>query len=307
MPRQADHPRLAGRPRRADPHALDGRSLRDQQPHRARAPGNLRRRTRKPGSRCCAMPAPSSWAASPAKAWATTAPGRTTCCRLRAPRASLAAGRLRLRQAQQPDRGQRGRRAALGPVAAELAYGEGLQAHARAAELRMRGAPLPLARRWQPSACAPVDAGQRQCAARSCEVRAGQRQLRRAGGHRSLAQARPTSRPAGRLALYDGETGRSALMLLYDAPAGQGASRPSSCTSGACWSMPATSGCGIGRQAMRGSSTKPRRLGAATSVGLSHGQAAGPCRAVLSRSWASPTPARVDDGEHEDGAATGAA
>jgi histidinol dehydrogenase len=27
----------------------------------------------------------------------------------------------------------------LGPIAAELAYGEGLQAHARAAEMRMRG------------------------------------------------------------------------------------------------------------------------------------------------------------------------
>ena len=33
------HPRLAGRPRRADPHAQHGRGLRDQQPHRARAPG----------------------------------------------------------------------------------------------------------------------------------------------------------------------------------------------------------------------------------------------------------------------------
>jgi histidinol dehydrogenase len=29
----------------------------------------------------------------------------------------------------------------LGPVAAELAYGEGLQAHARAAEFRLRSVP----------------------------------------------------------------------------------------------------------------------------------------------------------------------
>jgi histidinol dehydrogenase len=36
-------PRQPGRPRRADPHALDGRSLRDQQPHRARAPGSQQR------------------------------------------------------------------------------------------------------------------------------------------------------------------------------------------------------------------------------------------------------------------------
>jgi hypothetical protein len=72
--------------------------------------------TRTAGSRCCATPAPSSWAPSPAKAWATTAPGPTTCCRPRARRAfQLAAGRVRLRQAQQPDRGQRSRRAGAGP------------------------------------------------------------------------------------------------------------------------------------------------------------------------------------------------
>ncbi len=40
MPRAEDHCRLAQRPRRADPHAGHGRSLRDQQPHRARTPGS---------------------------------------------------------------------------------------------------------------------------------------------------------------------------------------------------------------------------------------------------------------------------
>ena len=53
-------PRLARRPRRADPHALDGRGLRDQQPHRARAPRGQRAPSRSAGSRCCATPARSS-------------------------------------------------------------------------------------------------------------------------------------------------------------------------------------------------------------------------------------------------------
>jgi histidinol dehydrogenase len=39
------------------------------------------------GSRCSSMPAPSSWAPTPARAWATTAPGPTTCCPPRARRA----------------------------------------------------------------------------------------------------------------------------------------------------------------------------------------------------------------------------
>jgi histidinol dehydrogenase len=43
-------PRVAGRPRRADPDALDGRGLRDQQPHRARAPGSQQRRARALGA-----------------------------------------------------------------------------------------------------------------------------------------------------------------------------------------------------------------------------------------------------------------
>ena len=38
--------------------------------------------------RCCAMPVPSSWVPTRAKAWATTAPAPTTCCPRPAPRAS---------------------------------------------------------------------------------------------------------------------------------------------------------------------------------------------------------------------------
>ena len=111
MPRARRDPRLARRPRRADPHALDGRGLRDQQPHRARAPRGQLARARSAGSRCCAMPARSSSAPSPARAWATTAPGPNHVLPTCGHRALLvAARRLRLPEAQQPDRGQRGRR-----------------------------------------------------------------------------------------------------------------------------------------------------------------------------------------------------
>ena len=74
--------------RRADRGARSRRSLRDRQPHRARAPGALGRGRRSAGCRRSAMPARSSSGATPPRRWATTAPVRTTCCRLRAPRAS---------------------------------------------------------------------------------------------------------------------------------------------------------------------------------------------------------------------------
>ena len=81
-------PRLARRPRRAGPDALDGRGVRDQQPDRARAPRGQRARARALGAAAARTPARSSSARSRAKAWATTAPARTTCCRPRARRAS---------------------------------------------------------------------------------------------------------------------------------------------------------------------------------------------------------------------------
>ena len=55
--------------------------------------------------------------------------------------------------------------AALGPVAAELAYGEGLQAHARAAELRLAGMPVQAADAAAPAASADRDARLRACIA----------------------------------------------------------------------------------------------------------------------------------------------
>ena len=102
---------VARRPRRADPDAQHGRGLRDQQPHRARAPGGRAAATRTAGSRCCATPARSSWAPSPARALGDYCAGPNHVLPTRGTaRFSVAAGRVRLPEAQQPDRGERGRR-----------------------------------------------------------------------------------------------------------------------------------------------------------------------------------------------------
>jgi histidinol dehydrogenase len=100
----------------------------------------------------------------------------------------------------------------LGPIAAELAYGEGLQAHARAAELRLRegvaSEPRPV-----DFSVRPVD-GSNAEAVMKLQVAAGQRQFV-APVDRSLAQA--AYAPAGRaLAMFDGDT-PVGMMLLYDA------------------------------------------------------------------------------------------
>lgn len=55
----------------------------------------------------------------------------------RTARLFLAARRLRLPEALQPHHGVGSRRPDLGRIAATLAYGEGLQAHARSAEYRL--------------------------------------------------------------------------------------------------------------------------------------------------------------------------
>ena len=107
---QRRDPRLARRPRRADPHPLDGGGLRDQQPHRARAPRGQRARAAALGAAAapCRRDLP--------RRLHQREPGRLL--RRAEPRAAdlghrallVAAGRLRLPEAQQPDRGQRSRR-----------------------------------------------------------------------------------------------------------------------------------------------------------------------------------------------------
>ena len=99
----------------------------------------------------------------------------------------------------------------LGPIAAELAYGEGLQAHARAAELRLReGAvapPAPVA-----FSVRPVDRGNAE-AVMKLQVAAGQRAFV-SPVDRSLAQV--AYEPCGRaMAMFDGEQAVG-MMLLYD-------------------------------------------------------------------------------------------
>jgi len=73
-----------------------------------------------------------------AEAVATTAPVRTTCCRPPAPRAFLAAGvydfQKRTSLIQCSPQGA----SDLGKIAAVLAHGEGLIAHARSAEYRIK-------------------------------------------------------------------------------------------------------------------------------------------------------------------------
>jgi histidinol dehydrogenase len=101
----------------------------------------------------------------------------------------------------------------LGPIAAELAHGEGLQAHARAAELRLRDAVEPPASAAVAFEVRPVDKANHE-AVLKLQVAAGQRHLV-ASPERSLAQV--AYEPRGRaLALFDGDTAVG-MMLLYDA------------------------------------------------------------------------------------------
>lgn len=100
---------------------------------------------------------------------------------------------------------------ALGPIAAELAYGEGLQAHARAAEMRLTGAtPVPAASGG--FSLRPVTADNVDRLVRLA-VRDEQRTLV-ASIATSLAQAayRPPGRP---VAIFDGDE-PVGLLLLWD-------------------------------------------------------------------------------------------
>ncbi len=101
----------------------------------------------------------------------------------------------------------------LGPIAAELAHGEGLQAHARAAEMRLTGAPAAAvtATAFNFNVRA-VDAANAE-ALMALDVAPGQRRFV-APVVRSLAQA--AYQPAARaLGLYDGEM-PVGFLLLYD-------------------------------------------------------------------------------------------
>ncbi len=151
----------------------------------------------------------------------------------------------------------------LGPIAAELAYGEGLQAHARAAEMRLseqtaatRPAPLFSVR--------PVDASNVDGVLR-LQVAPGQRRLV-ASVERSLAQV--AYEPAGRaVAMFDGDE-PVGMMLLYDARQDKEKPAPQLYV----WRILVDARHqrrGLGRLAMQWVVQEARRLGLA-EVGLSH-------------------------------------
>ena len=98
----------------------------------------VERATRTAGSRCCGTPARSSSAPTPARAWATTAPGPNHVLPTSGTaRFSSPLGVYDFQKRSSLIEVSEAGAQALGPIAAELAYGEGLQAHARAAEMRL--------------------------------------------------------------------------------------------------------------------------------------------------------------------------
>ncbi len=151
----------------------------------------------------------------------------------------------------------------LGPIAAELAYGEGLQAHARAAELRLVG--MPAAARAVSAFDVREVNGDNAEALMALDVAAGQRRFV-APVVRSLAQAayEPAARPLG---LYDGDT-PVGFLLLYDAR--QDKDEPAEQLY--VWRLMVDARyqrLGLGRSAMAWVIAEARRLGL-RQVGLSH-------------------------------------
>jgi histidinol dehydrogenase len=180
----------------------------------------------------------------------------------------------------------------LGPIAATLAYGEGLQAHARAAELRLtRSSAEPLA---QPVVFSvrPVDAGNVD-AVLKLQVAAGQRALV-ASVERSLAQV--AYEPAGRaLALFDGDEAVG-MMLLYDARLDK--ERPASQLY--VWRLLVDARHqkrGYGRLAVQWIIDEARRWGVA-EVGLSHVMREGHAGGFYEKMGFAYT-GEIDDGEHK--------
>ena len=181
----------------------------------------------------------------------------------------------------------------LGPIAAELAYGEGLQAHARAAEMRL--SPSPAAAAAVPAGAfnvRPVTADNAE-ALMKLEVAPGQCQFV-APVVRSLAQA--AYEPAGRpLGLYLGDQPVGFLML-YDARM----DKDEPAEQLYVWRLMVDARhqrLGVGAQAIRWVIDEARRLGL-PEVGLSHVMApghAGPFYAGHGFAYTG----KIDDGEHE--------
>ncbi len=179
----------------------------------------------------------------------------------------------------------------LGPIAAELAYGEGLQAHAQAAELRLNGAAKP-PRPPVAFSVRPVDAGNLD-AVLKLSVAAGQKGFV-ATPERSLAQV--AYEPAGRaLALFDGDEAVG-MVLLYDARLDKEKPAPQLYV----WRILVDAQHqrrGLGRLAMEWVVEEARRWGVA-EVGLSHVMLpgnAGPFYEKLGFTYTG----EVDDGEHK--------
>jgi GNAT superfamily N-acetyltransferase len=182
----------------------------------------------------------------------------------------------------------------LGPVAAELAYGEGLQGHARAAEMRLDAA-LPEGPADQSFGALPFSVREVTSdnvnALLKLDVLAGQKQLV-ASVATSLAQA--AYEPAGRaLAIYGGEQ-PVGMVLLYDARLHKDRPAPQLYL----WRLLVDARFqrrGLGRQALLWVIAEARRMGM-ESVGLSHGQAEGHAGPFYQRIGFSYT-GEMDDGE----------
>ena len=179
----------------------------------------------------------------------------------------------------------------LGPIAAELAYGEGLQAHARAAELRLNGLSPP-ARKAPAFSVRSVDADNLD-AVLKLAVAAGQKHLV-AAPDRSLAQV--AYEPAGRaLAMFDGDIAVG-MMLLYDARLDK--KKPADQLY--VWRILIDARhqrSGLGRLAMGWVQEEARRWGVA-EVGLSHVDATGHAGAFYEKLGYTYT-GEVDEGERK--------
>ena len=153
----------------------------------------------------------------------------------------------------------------LGPIAAELAYGEGLQAHARAAEMRLTATPVAV-QAAKPFSVRGVDADNLE-AVLKLRVAAGQTRMV-ATAERSLAQV--AYAPAGRaVAMFDGDEAVG-MMLLYDARMDKTKPAPHLYV----WRLLIDARHqrrGLGRQTMQWVLEEARRMGIA-QVGLSHAQ-----------------------------------